>query len=57
VNLEIADYDLRHVAHLAACEGHLDVLKYLITATTFNFLLKDRWGNNAFDEMKKKVSL
>jgi ankyrin repeat protein len=26
VNLEISDYDLRHVAHLAACEGHVAVL-------------------------------
>ena len=56
VNLEIGDYDLRHVAHLAACEGHIEVLKYLITKTTFNFDLQDRWGNTAFDEMKKKVS-
>ena len=37
VNLDISDYDLRHVAHLAACEGHLDMLEYLITKTTFNF--------------------
>jgi len=29
VNLEISDYDLRHVAHLAACEGHVDILTYL----------------------------
>jgi len=56
VNLEISDYDLRHVGHLAACEGHVEMLKFLITETTFNFDLKDRWGNSAFDEMKKKVS-
>ena len=31
VNLEISDYDLRHVAHLAACEGHIQMLEYLIT--------------------------
>jgi hypothetical protein len=48
---------LRHVAHLAACEGQLEVLKFLITDTSFNFELKDRWGNSAFDEMKKKVSV
>ena len=56
VNLEISDYDLRHVAHLAACEGHIEVLKFLITDTNFNFDLRDRWGNSALDEMKKKVS-
>lgn len=56
VNLEISDYDLRHVGHLAACEGHVEMLKFLITDTTFNFDLKDRWGNSAFDELKKKVA-
>jgi len=31
VNLEYSDYDLRHVAHLAASEGHVETLEYLIT--------------------------
>ena len=56
VNLEISDYDLRHVAHLAACEGHLSVLSYLANETNFNFNLKDRWNNTAFNEMKHKIS-
>ncbi len=29
-NIEIADYDLRTVAHLAAAEGHKDLVYYLI---------------------------
>jgi hypothetical protein len=56
VNLEISDYDLRHVAHLAACEGHVSVLSYLANETNFNFNLQDRWKNTAFDEMKQKIS-
>lgn len=52
VNLEISDYDLRNIAHLAACEGHVNILEYLVTQTNFNLELKDRWGTTAFDEMK-----
>ena len=37
VNLEISDYDLRNVAHLAACEGHLAILSFLASETNFNF--------------------
>ena len=29
-DLEISDYDLRTVAHIAAAEGHFDLLYYLI---------------------------
>ncbi len=39
VNLEFSDYDLRNVGHLAACEGHYDVLEYLAQGTKFNFYL------------------
>ena len=56
VNLEISDYDLRHVGHLAACEGHYEMLRYLAVETTFDFELKDRWGNCTFDEMKDKIT-
>lgn len=57
VNLEISDYDLRHVGHLAACEGHYEVLEFLARETTFSFELQDRWGNCTFDEMKHKLSV
>jgi hypothetical protein len=56
VNLEISDYDLRHVAHLAACEGHVKILEFLITQTKFDFDLSDRWGRTAFEEIAHKVS-
>ena len=41
-NIEISDYDLRTVAHLAAAEGHWDLIVFLIIDTHFNFSLKDR---------------
>jgi uncharacterized protein len=37
VNLELSDYDQRNIAHLAACEGHVNLLEFLITETTFDF--------------------
>ena len=51
-NIEIADYDLRTVAHLAAAEHHEELLTYLITKTDFDFTLKDRWYNTPIDEIK-----
>lgn len=35
--IETSDYDLRTVAHLAAAEGHTELLLYLINETNFNF--------------------
>ncbi len=43
-NIEEVDYDFRSVAHLAAAEGHTELLLFLINETKFNFSLKDRWG-------------
>jgi hypothetical protein len=56
VNLELSDYDHRNIAHLAACEGHVNLLEFLITETTFDFSLCDRWGRDAFEELSHKVS-
>jgi len=42
---------LRTVGHLAAAEGHTELLLYLINETNFNFDLKDRWGNKPLDEI------
>merc|ERR1719410_14286 len=38
------DYDGRTPLHLAASEGHLDVLKFLITVKGTNINVFDRWG-------------
>ena len=50
-DIEIADYDLRTVAHLAAAEGHWPCVDYLARHTSFNFALKDRWGKTPLDEV------
>lgn len=56
VNLEVSDYDLRNIGHLAASEGHLDLLEFLINHTNFDFDLADRWGRSPLEEMAHKVS-
>jgi ankyrin repeat protein len=43
------DYDKRRPIHLAAAEGRLDVLKYLIQQGA-DVTAQDRWGNTALDE-------
>lgn len=53
--MELADYDLRHVAHLAACEGHIELLEFLIKDTKFDFELSDRWGRTAMEELSHTI--
>ena len=50
-NIEQSDYDLRTVAHLAAAEGHTELLLYLIRDTNFNFNITDRWGKKPLEEI------
>ena len=47
-----ADYDGRTPLHLAASEGHLEVIKYLQHHGA-DFLQKDRWGFTALDDARK----
>jgi hypothetical protein len=50
-NLELSDYDNRTVGHLAATEGHMNVLQYLCD-TKYDFLLLDRWNNTVESDLK-----
>jgi len=54
LDVDIADYDLRTAGHIAACEGHVEVLQALKKMKA-NFNLKDRWGATAIDEAKKRA--
>ena len=53
-DLNLSDYDKRTIGHLAACEGHNDLLIYLSVATSFDFNFKDRFGKSTLDEITDK---
>ncbi|CAF4359786.1 unnamed protein product [Rotaria sp. Silwood2] len=49
-----ADYDGRTPMHLAAANGHLDVIKVLQRYGYDGKTQRDRWGNSALDEARRK---
>eukprot|EP01129_Flabellula_baltica_P016657 TRINITY_DN9000_c0_g1_i1.p1 TRINITY_DN9000_c0_g1~~TRINITY_DN9000_c0_g1_i1.p1 ORF type:complete len:1360 (+),score=378.94 TRINITY_DN9000_c0_g1_i1:114-4193(+) len=48
-DLNGCDYDQRYPLHLAAAEGHLDVVKFLVSKGC-NIHVSDRWGNSPISE-------
>ncbi|NP_001077294.2 glutaminase 2b [Danio rerio] len=50
MNMELRDYDSRTPLHVAAAEGHVDVVLFLIQACKVNPFVKDRWGNIPRDD-------
>ena len=48
-DLNEADYDGRTPIHLAASEGHLNVIKFFI-AGGYNLTPLDRWGGSPLDD-------
>ncbi|CAF3922058.1 unnamed protein product, partial [Rotaria sordida] len=49
-----ADYDGRTPMHLAAANGHLNVIKVLQRHGYEGKTQRDRWGNSALDEARRK---
>merc|ERR1711907_101914 len=56
IDIAIGDYDTRTALHLAACEGHLHICRYILvnfSSTDEPWKLvraRDRWGNCAVDD-------
>lgn len=50
--LSMGDYDKRTPLHLAAAEGHVEMLNYLLSKN-IDSAPKDRWGNTPFFEATK----
>ncbi|CAG0913555.1 unnamed protein product [Notodromas monacha] len=50
IDVNLQDYDGRSALHLAACEGHVELVKFLVDCCKADVTLKDRWGNSALDD-------
>uniref|UniRef100_A0AAV2M8C9 glutaminase n=1 Tax=Knipowitschia caucasica TaxID=637954 RepID=A0AAV2M8C9_KNICA len=44
------DYDARTALHIAAAEGHVDVVRFLTGTCKVDPFIKDRWGNQPIDD-------
>ncbi|XP_062856773.1 glutaminase liver isoform, mitochondrial [Trichomycterus rosablanca] len=49
-DMNAVDYDGRAALHVAASEGNLEVIRFLLENTGAKCTLKDRWGNTALQE-------
>ena len=50
VDFNMADYDNRTALHLAVCNGHLNVVKFLLTKGRARVNPLDRWNSTPLDE-------
>uniref|UniRef100_A0A8C1XWS9 glutaminase n=1 Tax=Cyprinus carpio TaxID=7962 RepID=A0A8C1XWS9_CYPCA len=50
MEMELKDYDSRTPLHIAAAEGHMDVVLFLSQSCKVNPFVKDRWGNIPRDD-------
>uniref|UniRef100_A0A671LAI9 glutaminase n=1 Tax=Sinocyclocheilus anshuiensis TaxID=1608454 RepID=A0A671LAI9_9TELE len=50
MDMDLKDYDSRTPLHVAAAEGHMDVVLFLMQSCKVNPFVKDRWGNIPRDD-------
>uniref|UniRef100_A0A4W6BNM2 glutaminase n=1 Tax=Lates calcarifer TaxID=8187 RepID=A0A4W6BNM2_LATCA len=50
MDMEQRDYDSRTALHVAAAEGHTEVVRFLLEACKVNPVPRDRWGNTPMEE-------
>jgi len=55
-NVMTGNYDHRTIAHIAASEGKLEIIKFLTdTKNKINIMVEDRWGNTPYDEGTQQI--
>ncbi|KAL0968434.1 hypothetical protein UPYG_G00266800 [Umbra pygmaea] len=52
-DMNAVDYDGRTALHVAASEGHSQIIQFLVENAGANYSLKDRWGNTPMQEAVK----
>lgn len=50
MDMTLSDYDGRTALHLAAAEGHVDCVEFLLKHCKVPVNVKDRWGNYPLTE-------
>ncbi|XP_029630152.1 glutaminase kidney isoform, mitochondrial isoform X3 [Salmo trutta] len=50
MDMELKDYDSRTALHVAAAEGHVDVVRFLTDTCKVNPFVKDRWSSIPLDD-------
>lgn len=52
-NLSVGDYDRRYPIHLAASEGQLDAVRFLVGEAAVDHSPADRWGGTPLDDARR----
>lgn len=50
MDMNLADYDGRTALHLAAAEGHMHCVNFLLKQCNVSHDVRDRWGRSPLDE-------